>query len=187
MAKELFATPSFRRSAVIDDPRAMLRAWLTLALHNPAKMIAAHAERVRLFLPPFVTAPHTERLPFIHSTILPNDFGLQWRFPRAAQMARLLARAWNAMALIVANASLWLVVLVLAAVKLVDARHSLRPAILMAISLEVGILAAAPMSEGRYGLFILICGQLAALVMLLEAVMGRRLTPGQRPGFTEAA
>ena len=38
-------------------------------------------------------------------------------------------------------------------------RSRLTPTIVMAVVLMVDLLVAAPISEGRYGLFILICGK----------------------------
>lgn len=183
MDKELFAAASFRRSVLRDNPGALLRVWLALTLDNPRRMLQAHLERVRLFLPPFVTGmPRTDNLPFIHSTILPNDLDLQWTFPRVAGTARLLARAWNAMAIVIANAGLWLIALVVSARILGEKARGLRPTIFLAVALELGILVAAPMSEARYGLFILITGQVATLLALFEG--GRRkVDVDSAPGF----
>ena len=174
MDKELFAAASFHPDAVRARPMALLRAWLALARDNPLQMLRAHAERVRLFLPPFFTGvPRGDNLPFIHSTILPNDFELEWKLPRLAGVVRLVARAWNAMAMFIANAGLWLLALVLSAKALGARGRALRLTIYFAVALEISVLVAAPMSEGRYGLFILITGQVAALTALFEGYRGR--------------
>ena len=174
MDKELFAAASFHPDAVRARPMALLRAWLALARDNPLPMLRAHAERVRLFLPPFVTGlPRADNLPFIHSTMLPNDFELEWQFPGLAGVVRLIARAWNAMAIVIANAGLWLVALVLSAKALGARGRTLRLTIYFAVALEISVLVAAPMSEGRYGLFILITGQVAALTAVFEVFRGR--------------
>jgi hypothetical protein len=181
MDKELFHAASFHRSAVVDDPGRLLRVWLDLAIQNPAKMAAAHLERVRLFVPPFVAGiPRMDNLPFLHSTILPNDFGLQWKWPRIAGTVRLLARAWNAMAMIVANSGLWLIALIAAAWKMGNRGGRLGLTILFALVLELEILIAAPMSEGRYGLLILITGQVATLFALFDRWVGRRAVANAR-------
>jgi hypothetical protein len=173
MDKELFAATSFTPATVRADPAALLRVWLALALENPWQMLRAHAERVRLFLPPFVAGlPRPDNLPFIHSTILPNDFELEWTFPRVAGAVRLIARVWNAMAIVIANAGLWLIALVVSAKALGARGRALRLTIYLAVALEIGVLVAAPMSEGRYGLFILITGQVAALTTLFEVYRG---------------
>ena len=174
MAKELFAAASFRREAVRQHPGRLLRVWLGLALDNPIRMVQAHVERVRIFLPPFVAGvPRTDNLPFIHSTILPNDLDLEWTFPRVAGVARLFARAWNALAIVVGNAGLWLIALMASARVLRASGPALRVTILLAVALELTILVAAPMSEVRYGLFILIAGQVATLVTCFEIWFNR--------------
>jgi hypothetical protein len=132
-------------------------------------MIVAHATRVRLFLPPFVTGmPPGLLANFMHSTIMPNDFGLAWTFPAIAEPARNAVRLWNALAFIIANAAVWLIALLIVAWKRPDERALLLPTIVIASALLIGLLAAAPQSEGRYGFFILICGHSATLVALLQ-------------------
>ena len=88
-------------------------------------MAAAHATRVRLFLPPFVTGLRCLRVGFLHSTILPNDFGLAWQFPAVATRARNVVRAWNALGFILANAAVWLIVLLVVAWRLPEYRGRL--------------------------------------------------------------
>ena len=165
MDKYLFASPSFQKTAVGPRIGPLMHVWLSLALKNPLQMIGAHVERVRLFLPPFVGGiPRNDHhIPFIHSTILPNDFDLHWRFPRLAETVRLLARTWNALVLIVGNVGLWLIALLVVAWRM-DKDHRLRATLSVAVALDVILVAVAPMSEARYGLFILICGQTAALI-----------------------
>jgi hypothetical protein len=168
MDKDLFNAPSFRRNEARARASDLVELWFELAVRNPGRMIAAHAERMRLFLPPFVTGlPRTDNLPFLHSTILDNEFGLRWRFPAIAERVRLAARAWNAGTVVIANAALWLIALLIAASKRAGDCRWLVPTVMMAIPLELIVLAAAPMSEGRYGLFILICGQLTTLTVIV--------------------
>jgi hypothetical protein len=161
----IYLSPTFNRAVATDDADTLLRTWASLAIHNPIAMARVHAERVRLLLPPFVGGwPTADTLPFIHSTILPNEFGLTQAFPRFASAARLPIRAWNYLKLLLANAGLWLLILgALTWWRRGDLRFHLLPTIAAAIALELVILATAPISEGRYGLFILICGQAAAL------------------------
>jgi hypothetical protein len=153
--------------AVVDHYRGLVGVWLSLGARYPAEMAAAHASRVRLFLPPLVTGP-PEIVSFLHSTILPNDFGLAWTFPALAERARAMVRAWNAMGYVLANAAVWLIVLIVAAWRLPEHRAALTPAIVIAVALDLGLIAAAPISEGRYGLFILICGQTTAVFSLMR-------------------
>jgi hypothetical protein len=172
----LFIAPTFRIAQVEPNMGGLLRTWLTLGLRYPARMTLVHLRRVSLFLPPFVVGVQDQNYtPFIHSTILPNDFGLAWAFPPAANLARQPARVWNALRLVLANSALWLALIALAAWKLRDHRRRLLPTLVMAAALNVGLLATAPISEGRYGLFILICGQVTLLYWWLDSRQARGL------------
>jgi len=160
----LLIAPSFKPTSVEVHMTGLARTWSSLGMRYPAKLIYVHARRVNLFLPPFVGGvPQQQDTPFIHSTILPNDFGLQWAFPQIAEIARLPLRAWNAMRSVLANAAIWLIALGLIAWRLPTLRAPLKPTIVVCIALELGLLATAPISEGRYGLLILVTGQAALL------------------------
>jgi hypothetical protein len=149
-------------TSVVANYRELFGVWRSLGTRYPLAMTAAHASRVRLFLPPM---RGYEIVSFLHSTIEPNDFGLHWTFPALAERARVMVRAWNAIGFIAANSMLWLTVLMLAAWRVPEWRDRLMPAIVIGIALNLGLLATAPISEGRYGLFILICGQSTAVML----------------------
>ena len=165
----LLIAPTFQPAEVGPNTRGLIRTWWALALRYPLKMTVVHLRRVNLFLPPFVGGPPEQsQTPFLHSTILPNDFGLQWAFPTIAESARVPVRAWNAMRALLANTAVWLLVLLLIAWRRRDLRARLVPTIVVCTALEAGLLVTAPISEGRYGLLILVTGQLTALYLLLE-------------------
>lgn len=171
----LLIAPSFRPENVEAHTGGLVRTWWSLARRYPGKMVYVHARRVNLFLPPFVGGvPRQAQTPFIHSTILPNDFGLEWGFPRVAEVARLPIRAWNAMRAVLANAAVWLIAIGLMAWKLPALRASLMPTLITCVGLELGLLATAPISEGRYGLLILVTGQLSLLYLVLQRWPGPR-------------
>ena len=157
---------SFSMTAVETHYDDLVGVWRSMASRYPLLMLRAHATRVRLHLPPFVGGP-PEVVSFLHSTILPNDFGLEWKFPAVAERARVAIRAWNAMSYVLGNSALWLMVLMLLAWRRREYRAGLLPAIIIGTVLNLGLIAAAPISEGRYGLFILIAGQSAALYFVL--------------------
>jgi hypothetical protein len=168
----LLIAPTFQPSQVEPHTRGLALTWWSLVKRYPLKMTFVHLRRVNLFLPPFVGGmPEQSQTPFIHSTILPNDFDLHWAFPRVAEIARLPARAWNAMRAVLANAALWLIALVAIAWRRADLGASLLPTIVVSIALELGLLATAPISEGRYGLPILIAGQLTVIYIALERIL----------------
>lgn len=160
-------------SAIVPNFSALIGVWRSLSMRYPAQMIAAHATRVRLFLPPFM-AGVPDMPTFLHSTILPNDFGLTWKFPRLAGTARGAIRGWNALGVILANSAVWVLVLVIAGWRWREWAGALAPSILIALALNLGLLAGAPISEGRYGLVILICGQATAVYLLSAEVTDRR-------------
>ena len=72
------------------------------------------------------------------------------------------------MGFILANAAVWLIVLVAVAWRLPEYRSALTPTLVIAAVLLLGLLVAAPISEGRYGLFILICGQATAAFFIIR-------------------
>ena len=172
----MLRSDSFSMTAVVDNYDALIDTWLSITRRHPAAVVAAHASRVRLHLPPFLPG-RPEVVSFLHSTILPNDFGLEWKFPALAERARMVVRAWNAASFVVANSAVWLLVVAIAAWKLPAYRPALVPATIIGVVLNAGLLAAAPISEGRYGLFILITGQASALFL---AVAGRAARPPRR-------
>jgi len=169
----ILIAPTFQPAQVEPHTRDLARAWWSLFTRYPMKMTFVHLRRVNLFLPPFIGGmPDQSQTPFIHSTILPNNFDLRFAFPRVAELARLPARAWNAMRAVLANAAIWLIALVAIAWRRADLRANLIPTIVVCVALEIGLLATAPISEGRYGLPILIAGQLALLYVTLERMLG---------------
>lgn len=155
-------------TAIVGNYGELVGVWRSLTLRYPIGMIAAHAERVRLFLPP---VPPFDVPSFLHSTIVPNDFGLEWTFPALAERARVVVRAWNAVGIVLANSMIWLLVLIGIAWRTAPWRDRLIPTIVIALALNLGLLVAAPISEGRYGLLILICGQATALYTILDRVV----------------
>jgi hypothetical protein len=158
--------PSFSMTAVEAHYDDLVAVWRSMATRHPAAMLSAHASRVRLHLPPLLPG-RPEVISFLHSTILPNDLGLAWQFPALAEGARVVIRGWNSMSYVLANSALWLLALMLLAWRRPQYRPMLAPAIVIGAVLNLGLIAAAPISEGRYGLFILIAGQSAALFFAL--------------------
>lgn len=156
--------------AMMSNNGDLWRVWGSLSLRHPLAMAEAHAIRVRLFLPPM---PPVQVMSFLHSTIEPNPFGLQWTFPAIAERARVIVRAWNAAGFILANSMIWLVALLIVAWSDASLRDRIAGAIVVGIALNAGLVIAAPISEGRYGLFILICGQTATLHYVLRKVLAQ--------------
>ena len=155
-------------TAAVTNYRDLIGVWRSLAMRHPGQMIAAHASRVRLFLPP---RPPLEVPSFLHSTVVPNDFGIRWTFPSLAERVRVVVRGWNAGGFILANSMVWLIALLIAAWRMPSWRDRLTPTIVIGSALNLGLIVAAPVSEGRYGLFILVSGQATVLYALLSRVI----------------
>lgn len=152
-------------TAVVTNYRGLIGVWRSLAMRQPGQMLAAHASRVRLFLPP-LPPPYIPS--FLHSTVMPNDFGLGWTFPSLAERMRVIVRAWNAGGFILANSMVWLIALLVTAWLAPSWRDRLNPTIVIGAALNLGLLVAAPISEGRYGLFLLVSGQATVVYGLLS-------------------
>jgi hypothetical protein len=151
----------------------LIDVWRSLVVGHPVEMISAHASRVRLFLPP---RPPPYVPSFLHSTVVPNDFGLRWTFPLLAERMRVVVRAWNAGGFILANSMVWLIALMVTAWRVPSWRDRLSPTIFIGTALNLGLLVAAPVSEGRYGLFILVSGQATVLYLLLSRLLREKVT-----------
>jgi hypothetical protein len=104
--------------------------------------------------------------PFLHSTIEYENQGIKWAFPVIAEKARAPMRLWNALHGLTAWAGLWNVVTLI--LLLGFKRKELLAPFLMSISLMGVLFVFAPIPDGRYGLFVLIVGQIALLGKLIE-------------------
>jgi hypothetical protein len=155
-------------TAAVANYRDLIGVWRSLAIGHPAQMISAHASRVRLFLPP---RPPLEVPSFLHSTVVPNDFGIRWTFPSFADRMRVVVRGWNAGGFILANSMVWLIALLIAAWRMPVWRDRLMPTIVIGTALNLGLIIAAPISEGRYGLFILVSGQATVVYALVSRML----------------
>jgi hypothetical protein len=139
-------------------------AWVTLAKQDPLFILSTHMKRNAYLVPlPLDGLP---KPPFLHSTIEFENQGIEWAFPSIAEKARAPIRLWNALRGFTAWAGLWSVVTLtlLLALK----RRELLAPLLMSISLMGVLFVFAPIPDGRYGLFVLIVGQIALLGKLIE-------------------
>ena len=139
-------------------------AWVTLAKQDPLFILSTHVKRNAYLVPfPLNGLPNP---PFLHSTIEYENQGVEWKFPAIAEKARVPMRLWNALHGLTAWAGLWsLVTLILL---LGFKRKELLAPFLMSISLMGVLFVFAPIPDGRYGLFVLIVGQIALLGKLIE-------------------
>ena len=161
-------SPSFRFASVEGQVGPMLQTWWSVLKRHPWLMLETHLKRVSLFLPPFLAGmPHADSARSIHSSIFTNGLGIAWRFPRVAGIAQLSIRAWHRGRLLLANAAVWLIALVAIWWVTPDPRRGLAYTIVIATVLLAALVATAPVSEARYGLYVLVCGQLTFVYWLL--------------------
>ena len=165
-------------SAAVTNYSDLIGVWRSLVMRHPAPMMAAHASGVRLFLPPH---PPLEIPSFLHSTVVPNDSGIRRTFPSLAERMRVVVRAWNAGGFILANSMVWLIALLIAAWRIPSWRDRLTPTIVIGCALNLGLIIAAPISEGRYGLFILVTGQATVVYVLLSRLITEPAPRGLAP------
>jgi hypothetical protein len=139
-------------------------AWVTLAKQDPLFILSTHMKRNAYRVPlPLDGLP---KPPFLHSTIEFENQGIEWAFPSIAEKARAPIRLWNALRGFTAWAGLWSVVTL--SLLLALKRRELLAPLLMSISLMGVLFVFAPIPDGRYGLFVLIVGQIALLGKLIE-------------------
>jgi hypothetical protein len=139
-------------------------AWVSLAKQEPLFIVSTHMKRNAYLVPlPLNGLPNP---PFLHSTIEYENRGIEWAFPAIAEKARVPMRLWNALHGLTAWAGLWSVVTLI--LHLGFKRRELLAPLLMSISLMGVLFVFAPIPDGRYGLFVLIVGQIALLGKLIE-------------------
>lgn len=133
--------------------------WRTLAISDPIFILKTHFDRNYYVLPlPIKGLPS---IPFLHSTIELPDAGIQWAFPAVAEKARIVMRVGNALRPILAYAGMWLL-FILAGIIFLKRKEWL-PTFLLGFSLLGVLFVFAPIPDGRYGLFVLLAGQLLAI------------------------
>lgn len=148
----------------IQAQRYVPVAWFKLLKSEPLFLLETHLKRNAYLNPIPVFGISSE--PFLHSTIEFKDNGIEWAFPKLAEVARAPMRVWNAMRGITGWAGLWVLVTFVLLIKY--KKRALLPALLMSISLIGVLFIFAPIPDGRYALFALIVGQLALLGKLVE-------------------
>ena len=141
-------------------------AWLTLLKQEPLYILSTHAHRNAYLVPLPIFGIPTE--PFLHSTIEFKDQGIEWAFPSIAEKARVSMRLWNAIRGLTGWAGLWGLVLI--GLSVFGRRKNLSPAVAMSVAMMGILFVVAPIPDGRYGLFVLIAGQLALLGNIVERI-----------------
>ena len=139
-------------------------AWFKLLRAEPLFLLQTHTKRNAYLNPiPVFGIPS---VPFLHSTIEFKHNGIEWAFPKFAEVARAPMRAWNAIRGITGWAGIWGLITFLLLMK--SKHRVLLPALLMSVSLMGILFIFAPIPDGRYAFYVLIVGQLALIGNFVE-------------------
>jgi len=154
-----------------ESTKYVPRAWLKLMIEHPIFILKTHLQRNEYVVPFFIGKP--QQVPFLHSTIEIANNGIQWANPELAEKARVVMRAWNAARSLVAFSGLWLLLLWMQ-VLIFKRKEWLIPGI-MSLSLSLILFVFAPIPDGRYSLYVLICGEICLISLLFNGLEKLRL------------
>ena len=139
-------------------------AWIKLFKRDPIFVTKTHLERNAYLIPiPIYGIP---KEPFLHSTVEFKNSGIEWAFPKVAEVARAPMRIWNSLRGITGWAGLWTAITF--GILMRSKNRELLVPLLMSISLLGVLFIFAPIPDGRYALFALIVGQLAFIGKFVE-------------------
>ena len=158
-----------------ESTKYVPKAWLKLMLQDPAFLLKTHLQRNEYVVPFVLGKPQLVR--FLHSTIEFADKGIQWSNPAIAEKARVVMRIWNAARAVVAFSGLWLLILWVQ-VLLFKRKEWLIPAV-MSLSLSLILFVFAPIPDGRYSLYVLICGEICLISILMNFWEKSRFNDGK--------
>jgi hypothetical protein len=147
-----------------ESTKYVPQAWLKLTMQNPIFVLKTHLQRNEYVVPIILGKP--QQIPFLHSTIEFADKGVQWSNPAIAEKARVVMRIWNAARSIVAFSGLWLLLMWVQAL-FFRRKEWLIPAT-MSLSLSLILFVFAPIPDGRYSLYVLICGEICLISVFMN-------------------
>ena len=163
------------REQIAESTKYVPKAWLNLMLNHPTFVLKTHLQRNEYVVPFLLGKP--QQVPFLHSTIEIADNGIQWSNPAIAEKVRVVMRIWNAARSLVAFSGLWLLILWVQ-VLFFKRKEWLIPAII-SLSLSVILFVFAPIPDGRYALYVLICGEICLISILMNTWEKSRFNNGK--------
>ena len=180
----LYRDPGFAGRVRAVGPVGIVETWAPIAMAHPLEITQARAIRLNNQLPwPMTGLP--KPLPFIQSVITPNEMGIDWATPGAADVLRVPMRAWNAARLLTGSPGLWLLVgLILGAVTWRSWRRQLLPTVAYMTVLQGLLFLFSPFSESRYGLLTLIAGPLMLASWTWQTIITSQLRTKSESGIT---
>jgi len=142
----------------------LVAAWFKLAKAHPEFILKLHAERNAYLVPlPIFGLPS---MPFLHTTIeYPNE-GIESLNPGFAEIARVYPRTWNYFNFIFGYVGFWLLTIFYFGWK--RRSESYLQIGLLGLILSIELFIASAISDARYGLFVLLTGQ---LIFIYEVVI----------------
>jgi len=141
-------------------------AWFELATKNPSFIIETHLNRHKYLVPiPYNGLP---RMPFIHTIIENPNMGIKYRNPAVSETLRVYPRLWNFFNYIFGYAGFWLAFIF--SISWWRKDFWLLRIGLVGLILSLGLFVFAPISDGRFSLFILIAGQLILVGKVIERI-----------------
>jgi len=159
-----FGNSNLTNAQLIESTKHVPKAWLTLVFQNPMFVLKTHLQRNEYLVPFILGKP--QQIPFLHSTIEVADRGIEWSNPQLADNARVIMRIWNAARGLVAFSGAWLLLLWMQTL-IFKRKDWLTPAV-MALSLSLILFVFAPIPDGRYALYVLICGEICLASLILN-------------------
>lgn len=147
----------------------LVAAWFKLARAHPEFILKVHAERNAYLVPlPIFGLP---TMPFLHTTIeYPNE-GIRFLNPSVAEMARVYPRIWNYFNFIFGYVGFWLLIIFYFGWKRKSQSYFQIGLLSLILTLELFI--ASAISDARYGLFVLVTGQLIFIYEKIVPMISR--------------
>lgn len=143
-------------------------AWISLFKQYPGFVITTHLQRNAYLIPlPLNGLPNP---PFLHSTIEYEYQGIKWAFPSVAEEVRIAVRFWNALRGVTSWVGFWAALIFV--LLIIRRRNRLFAPFIMSISLIGVLFIFSPIPDGRYGLYVLIVGQMSVLGVIVEWFTG---------------
>jgi len=127
--------------------------WFDIFKENPIDVILIHNERNHYLLP--IPILGLKEIPFIHSVIDKNEFGINWKNEEIAEIARLYIRMWNFASPILAHVGFWTLILIIFSFK----NRDVKIISIFGISNILILYIFGPIPDARYGIHNLILGQ----------------------------
>lgn len=162
-----FANSKVSGSEIIQSTSFIPSAWFKIAINHPEFLVTTHLHR-HAYLSP-IPVRGLPRPPFIHTVIDENNYGLAWSPWSVSEELRIIPRVWNYFNFIFAWSGLWWAIIFL--LFIFQRRVEVLIPLLISTLSSVLLFIAAPISDARYSLHILIMGQALLTKIVIEKII----------------